>query len=142
MKKKARKEKTPLRIIVLNVLIVIAAFFLAGSIIALIGEVREDQYREIEPYSMVYRMESGDYSTMVMDVQEARLHGQDLSGELAEYAAVADYFKAASLYKAYEEEGRTTLAKPQAEAMEKAASEMGSLSGEKSRIDAFLGVRK
>ena len=135
MKKNSQKS---VRIFMLNVLIVIAAVVFAASILFLIGQMRDEAFRKVEDHDYVYAMEEGRYVSMATTTIQARLNGQELTGDLAEYAAVSDYFRAASMYKVYTATSQHKRAAAQKKIMELALAQMGALSGEKERIDKML----
>lgn len=75
--------------------------------------------------SMYYRLDDGDFYRMVegyhMNIQE----GHEGSAEMQEYYGVAQYYEAASMYRAFLETGDTERAAREKEKMELARVEMG-----------------
>lgn len=92
------------------------------------NEITADEY--------VYYLQKGDYSGLVTRVA----HDKEIAGEESLYVAVADYFKAASFYKVYQECGEQEHVEKFKADMEKAVNEMGILAGEKDKIDALLEI--
>lgn len=133
-----KNRQTSIRILLLNICIAAAAVIFAASLVFLAGQIRDETYRDVQGYDYVYAMEEGRYVSMASTTIKARLHGQELTGDLAEYAAVSDYFRAASMYRVYNATSQTKRAAAQKKIMELAASKMGALSGEKDRIDQIL----
>lgn len=126
---------------VLSVLIVIAAVILVFSAIYCVGSFHEvNKKGTVEETSIIYWLDSGNYSRMVREIGQARAEGQSMDGDLAEYAAVADYFEAASFYIVYDKNNRVSLAAQKSSEMQAAAARMGTLSGEKVKIDKKLGL--
>lgn len=92
------------------------------------NEITADEY--------AYFLEKDDYCGLASRVA----HDKEIEGEESLYVAVADYFKAASFYKVYQECGEQEYAGKYKADMDKAVSEMGTLVGEKDKIDTLLGL--
>ncbi len=129
------------RRLILDIVIAVLAF---GAVIALLFAI--SSYREVyaDSYSVdsyYYYMEEGNYPRLVELYYGERDRQEPKDGEKKEFYAVARYYEAASYYKMYQENGDTERAKEQAEKMEAARQEMGTLSGEAENICRQLEIQ-
>lgn len=125
---------------ILNVLIVIAAFFFlmtAGVMIEEIVEVNTAGYSE---NSFYYSMEDERYYNMVGYYYYNTLAGFKGNSTMQEYYGVAKYYEAASLYRAYTVYGKEEQAGAFFQKMKQAEEEMGGWSIAIASIQKQLGI--
>jgi len=90
--------------------------------------------------SFYWRLESGEYASMVTMYHTNVAEGKEKVKELQEYYGVARYFEAASEYKMYVEAGKEDLAKDALKVMEEAYAQMGDFSLVREKIHKKLGI--
>ncbi len=125
---------------ILNILIVIAAFFFlmtAGVMIEEFSYVTNATHSENSFYNA---LENQNYSTMVGNQYRNVLEGHEGNETMQEYYGVAKYYEAASLYKAYTVVGNEEQAAAFLKKMEAAEGEMGGWSIAKDSIHKQLGL--
>lgn len=127
--------------IVLNILIVVAAFFL----ILTVGVMVEEIYSEATPMysedSFYYNLEEERYFNMVDAYYRNTMAGFTGNREMKEYYGVAQYFEASSLYQAYTVYGNAEQAGHFLEKMEQVETAMGGWSVAKDPIHKQLGIQ-
>lgn len=125
MNNKAKNGKVKVINWILNILIIVAAFFFlitAGVMIEEFSYVTTATHSENSFYNA---LEAKNYSTMVGNQYRNILEGHEGNATMQEYYGVARYYEAASLYKAYAEVGNEELAAAFLEKMKQEESEMG-----------------
>lgn len=125
---------------ILNILIVIAAFFFlmtAGVMIEELTYVTTAIHSEDSFYNA---LQNENYSTMIGNQYRNVLEGHEGNETMQEYYGVAKYYEAASLYKAYTVVGNEEQAAAFLKKMEAAESEMGGWSIAKDSIHKQLGL--
>lgn len=90
--------------------------------------------------SMVYYIQNGDYESMLRGTYMNEIHGVWASDTMKECYAVAHYYEAATLYKAYEKAGKNELAAEKKKSMEEQEALMGELSFAAEDIREELGI--
>ncbi len=140
MENKARLSSQKITNWILNVIIVVAVFFL----ILTAGVMIEEIYSAFgQPYSLRnadYNVQQERYFQMVDPYYHNTIAGFEGNAKEKEYYGVAKYYEAASLYKAYTAAGNTEMADFFLEKMQKAESSMGSWSITKEPIHKQLGI--
>lgn len=130
------------RVLLLDVALVVAALILAAMLMNLADEVQYDFRLYMDEGSFISWMRYETYPHTVLYTAENRAEqksGYDAEHLLACYA-VADYYEAASLYKAYLTTGDEERAARMLERMQEAEAGMGELSFEISKIRTQLGI--
>ena len=119
----------------------IVVLIAASLVIASISQIRDSvdvrQYLPREE-SIRYHIARGEYYTALDNIRELEACGVQLTGDMEEAAAVAYYYNAALLCKAYTETGDTEEAELQRNRMQSFASAAGTLSEHLTKIDALL----
>ena len=90
--------------------------------------------------SFYYRLTDGDYSQMVEMYYYNEANGVKADSELRQYYAVAEYFEAASWYKAFDSAGDSARAAEYETKMADAGNDMGALSMVAEDIRQSLGI--
>lgn len=123
-------------ITVLNVVIVLLCIGIAGATISAVREYIYDNTYDVDGENYLWKMKDGDYWDLIDYIH----WDTDITEDKLEYIAVAEYFEAASFYKAYESGGDSQKAEEKLMQMNDAAGRMGQLIGEKEKIDTMLGI--
>lgn len=126
--------------LILNIMIVIATFFLlihAGVLIQTVVEETTPMHGE---NSFYYAIEEENYAGMVGNYYLNTMEGHEGNATMQEYYGVAKYYEAASLYKAYAEVGNEEMATQFLEKMQDVEDEMGGWSVAKDAIHEQLGL--
>ena len=140
MKNKAREKKQSIVILFLNCVIVVMCIIMLGFGYVAINSIC-DVFSSLETEeSMHYRLEDGEFYRMVEAYHLNVQGGHEASEEMQEYYGVAKYYEAASLYKAFVENGDLERAERELEKMEEAKDEMGQWVIVESQIKEQLGL--
>lgn len=140
MNKKAKNNKVKVVNWVLNILIVIATFFFLMTAGVMIEEFRFVTTPIHSENSFYNAMQAENYSTMIGNQYRNTLEGHEGNKTMQEYYGVAQYYEAASLYRAYTVVGNEEQAADFLKKMEAAEKEMGGLSIVKDSIHKQLGL--
>ena len=108
-----------------------------------ISEKEEELFAKEEELMSAQVEENNQYESMKKRIKymyENKINNVKENAELTQCYAVAEYFEAASLYKAYASNGNTDKAQKYLDVMAKAYSEMGDVSYLAEDIDARLGI--
>lgn len=132
------QSKQP-KLFVLDVMIAGLTVFLFMMIGFAVDEARYSRNYYDED-SFYWRLESGEYASMVTMYYANVAEGKENVKELQEYYGVARYFEAASEYKMYIKVGRDDLAKEALKIMEEAYVQMGDFSMVREKIHTKLGM--
>lgn len=124
-----------------NIVLVLLSITLVIGVITLCSELRYiNSHREQDANSFWWNYDSGRYVDNIKYMYENKINDVRENTELTQCYAVAEYFEAASLYKAYVIKGNADKAQKYLEVMAKAYSEMGDVSYLAEDIDAKLGI--
>ncbi len=120
-------------IVILSVGLVIAACWMVFNLV-LVKYPMDEQ-------SFAYDLREEKYLQLVTDYRINRHEGEEDKKELQEYYAVAEYFRTASLYHAYEEAENYEMSEMYKQKAKHAAQNMGDFADFKEKIDLKLGIR-
>lgn len=139
-KKRRRDQKKGVIIVICDTIIVLLCIILIVS-----GFVAVQRFYETGTYhysedSFYYRLEDGNYASMVEMYYMNEAGDVPVTGDLKEYYGIAKYFEAASYYKMYLETGDHTHAETQKQKMEAALAEMGDFASVKKDINNKLNI--
>lgn len=101
-------EKKSIIVRILDIGIIILSIFFVISLLYAVHSVwEENKYSSYvyEADTFQYRLEDEDYQSMVEMYYSNQATGKANSKKYAEYYAVARYYEAAAMYKAYSEDG-------------------------------------
>ena len=128
-----------IKILILDIAIVIAVLVLGGSILGIAELAYYESGTGSSLENLAYSVEREDYAELLYMCQ---LNGikRESDKDFQEFYALADYYEAATWYKAYLETGDSKRTAAQKEKMDAAALGLGRLSATKSRVDAQLGL--
>ena len=138
MKKKRKMSAGKVLVGVATVLILLIA---ATAVIGSMSEIRDvvDARRYLpREESIRYSIARGEYYTALSNCRELEACDVQLTGATEEAKAVAYYYDAAVLCKAYEKTGDTEQAELQRLRMQRFAAAAGTLRDHLSKIDALL----
>ena len=121
-------------IVILCILLLIVGYVAVESTI----DVFSPTYGE---NSFRYSVEDNNFAPLVSKYYRNVAEGAD-SAKMQEYYGVAEYFEAASYYKAFLEAGDTVRAERELKRMEEAAGKMGGWEMTKAVIHEQLGLDK
>ncbi|MBR5579521.1 MAG: hypothetical protein IKW28_11075 [Lachnospiraceae bacterium] len=127
--------------LVSNIIIVVLSFFLVTGIIFLISEIGSygtDYYEKEEPF--LYAIQGKDYPRLLEISYYNRVVDQEKSDKYSEYHGIADYFEAASYYRAYKENKEKEKEERMKRQMEEAKERMGDYSYLQEEIHEILGI--
>lgn len=127
---------------ILNVLMIVLAVILVMNVFATAGGLIAN-FKSYVPdnETMLYRIKSGEYTSLVDSINTKKYTKPDDSQTYEELCAVAGYFEAASLYHAYQEMGDTEKAERFQQKMDENSALLGELSFVKEDIDKKLGIK-
>ena len=125
---------------ILNIIIVILCFFFVITAGVMIEEIYSAATYPRSEDGFYYNVEGEQYYNMVGGYYSNIFAGYEGNRNMKEYYGVAQYFEAASLYKAYTSVGNTELADIFLERMKKLEAEMGGWSIAKEPIHKQLGI--
>ncbi len=127
--------------LITNVIIGFLCFVFVILLFFVIDQVRDagKVYTRSEDL-MVYNIQSGDYDSMIRGAYINEMYGVKASETMKECYAVAHYYEAASLYKAYEAAGKVEKAAEKKCIMEEQEALMGELSFAAEDIRKELGI--
>ena len=138
MKKKRKMSVGKVIFGVATVLVLlIAASLMIGSVSQIRDSVDPQRYLPREE-SIRYSIARGEYYTALGNIRELVACGVQLNGATEEAAAVAYYYDAAVLCKAYEKTGNAEQAELQRQRMQSFASATGTFQEHLTKIDALL----
>lgn len=123
----------------LDLVIGFLCVILVGTVIFAVSTIKEDWNYSHDVDSFYYRLQDEDFGTMVEMYYRNKEAGVKGNRELQQYYGIAEYFEAASYYKAYKETGREEQLKKYADKMEHALTHMGELSFVSDSICQSLG---
>lgn len=133
--------KTDLKNIITNIIIVILSIILVFFSVSLISQlVNYKSAYQASENTLYMQIRDGDYFSMLDEVKQNRILGVHENAEYKECYAVADYFEAASLYKAYMENGQEKMAAKYKEKMTESQKKMGDLTYTAEDINSKLGI--
>ena len=133
--------QNPMAELAANIVLVILSILLVIAFITLVAELTGiDNYYERKASSFWWDYDNGRYVDSIQSRYENTYNGVKETDELKQCYAVAEYFEAASLYKASVHTGKEDKAMKHLETMAKAYSEMGDVSYLAEDIDAKLGI--
>lgn len=121
-----KTKKSPVNV-VLDIVIVLLCLALVGAVAFAIDIYMESFGWSYDADSFYYRLSDGDYGAMVDMYYSNESNNVKPDEELGMYYAVAEYFEAASWYKAYGEAGDSRWGEVYRQAMDEAQAQMGSL---------------
>ncbi len=139
----APKGKMSSLLTLLNIAIGVLAAVLVIEGFVIVAKTREiNRVYYNEPRSLSGLLKRSDFGMLVNFVGTDRARGVDESKqtEYAPFYAVADYYKAASLYKVYAAKGYDDRAARELDKMEKTKSDMGDLDMFVEDINQTLGI--
>lgn len=136
------KKKMSLGRLIVTIFTVMLTFTLILILFVGVGTVRDvisapDYYSE-DTY--LYALQSRDYSYLLGITRRDAHLDKEYSHDVLESRAVAGYFEAATLYKAYMEAENMEQAENQKKKMDNYVEQMGQFQMHKSYIDEMLGV--
>lgn len=100
---KLQERKSKVKNFVLNIVLGILAFVFVILLIVFMNEMLHIGYRYVhDSNDLWYRIERGDYENLIDSVESNRGYLEKVTPKMQECYDVADYFKAASLYKVKE----------------------------------------
>jgi len=141
MMNKLKKQKSDVKLLILNIIIVILAIVMVNVLWA-VGD--EALYcfaaYENKESSFYYAIESGSYDRIVYMYHENVVNGYEDKSDLEESHGVAKYFEAAFFYKMFEEAGDAQRAQVQKTAMEEATLQMGEMTFLADQINEKLDI--
>ncbi len=120
-------------IVILSVGLVIAAYWMVFNLVLVKYPMNEQ--------SFAYALREEKYLQLATDYRTNRHEDAEDKEELQEYYAVAEYFRAASLYHAYEEAENDSMSQMYKAKAKYAAQNMGDFADFKDKIDLKLGIR-
>ena len=123
-----------------NFIIIILSIILFILVIVLFKKVFNRSYYTTDANSFYYDINDGRYAQMVISTEENRAMGVRETKELKSCYAVADYFEAASYYKAYDENSNKKVADKYLETMKACRKKMDDLEYAADDIDEKLGI--
>ena len=127
--------------LIANIVLVLLSITLVIGLITMCSELRYlNNHREQAANTFWWNYDSGRYVDNIKYMYENKINNVKENAELTQCYAVAEYFEAASLYKAYASNGNTDKAQKYLDVMAKAYSEMGDVSYLAEDIDARLGI--
>lgn len=127
--------------LVANIVLVLLSITLVIGLITMCSELRYiNNHREQDANSFWWNYDSGRYVDNIKYMYENKINDVKENTELTQCYAVAEYFEAASLYKAYVSSGNNDKAQKYLDVMEKAYSEMGDVSYLAEDIDTRLEI--
>ncbi len=133
------KRKSPVNL-VLDIVIVLLCFALVGAAAFAISSFHDSFGWAYDADSFYYRLSDGDYGAAVEMYYLNQANNVKADDELRQYYAVAEYFEAASFYKAFSYAGDELRAEKYLAHMDEAESRMGALSFEADKINERLGI--
>lgn len=140
MLNKLKEQMKDVKVFVLNIVIAVLIFFLLIIGFYFVEELIEAFDRGYSENSMMYRIEDGNYGSLVQMYHTNEIIPVKAGKEMQEYYAAAQYFEAASYYKAFSETGDAARAEKYLKKMNEAAEEMGGISFVKDNVDAVLEI--
>lgn len=135
IKEQAKQPKLLLLDIIIAGLTVFLVFMVGYAV-----EEASYSFQYYDENSFYWRLESGEYASMVTMYYTNVAEGKENVKELQEYYGVARYFEAASEYRMYTEADREDLAKEALKTMEEAYVQMGDFSIVREKIHSKLGM--
>lgn len=123
-----------------NIIIIILSVLFFTLVIMLCKEVFNRSYYTTDANSFYYDINDGRYAEMVISTEENRAIGVRETNELKSCYAVADYFEAASYYKAYAENDKKEVADTYLETMKACRKDMDNFEYAADDIDEKLGI--
>ena len=123
-----------------NFIIIILSIIFFTLVVVLCKEVFNRRYYTTDANSFYYDINDGRYTDMVISTEENRAIGVKETKELKSCYAVADYFEAASYYKAYDENSKKEVADNYLETMKDCIKNMDDLEYAADDIDGKLGI--
>ncbi len=135
-------RKTTIGKVLIGVGTVILTFSFLVQVALGIGTIRDADYvpRYLDEERYLSDLNYGSYVSLLdVTARDSRLDAEYTETERA-CRAVAMYYEAASLYRAYLEAGDDANAAKQAERMERFAGQTGEFSGHKDTIDEMFGI--
>jgi len=133
------KRKSPVNL-VLDIVIVLLCLALVAAAAFAVSSFRDSFGWAYDADSFYYRLSDGDYGSAVEMYYLNEANKVKADDELRQYYAVAEYFEAASFYKAFRDAGDEGSAERYLARMEDAERRMGVLSFEAGKIDDILGI--
>lgn len=126
-----------------NIIIGILTFIAVVLLIATIGVFNEDvRVYTYTTDSMYYCVRSGEYYRLSEYVKKNKSREKNPSSDMLEYYAVAEYYDAELMGKAYEKSGDMQKAMLYKEKQSEAETRMGDLHVLKEEIDSLLAGEK
>ena len=141
MKNKERVLWQEITIRVMNVIIVILCIVLLLVVANCVQSTINAFNPPYKESSFRYYVEHNEFAYLVSKYYRNVAEGDD-SAKMKEYYGVAEYFEAASYYKAFLEAGDTVRAERELKRMEEAAGKMGGWEMTKAVIHEQLGLDK
>ncbi len=126
MNKKQKQKRGPVRF-VLDIVIGILCVIMVGIAVFTIDTLREDWNYSYDADAFYYRLQEEDFGTMVDMYHSNKEAGVKENQELKQYYGIAEYFEAASYYRAFQEDENEEQMKKYVEKMELAKEQMGEL---------------
>lgn len=127
--------------ILLTAAVVIASFIIIGNIFVGVENIHDYLHGYSPSYydsGYVWSMDSGNYAGMLERRLSDQAAGHEPDAEYAPYAAAADYYYAAVLYKAYLQAGDSSTAAAWKAKMEEAKTAMDGDTFLADTMDDFL----
>lgn len=140
MENKAKTGGNKVVNLILNIIIIILSFVLVITVGVMIGEFSDATTYVYGEDNFYYDIEGERFFDMVGDYHSNAQAGYEGNKNMKEYYGVAEYYEAASLYRAYTVTGNTEWADFFKEKMNQAEPQMGGWSITKDAIHAQLGI--
>ncbi len=125
----------------LNIVIVFLSVAIVVTAFAVFNEYMSYKNMDVHTEEEFFiNLSHQDYDTMVWYMYSNEASGVTPTRDMKNMYAVARYYEAAFLYKAYAENGDTTAAEEKKQIMDEQVSLMGEFSYAKADIDTLLGL--
>lgn len=135
------KKSKPTKLIILDILIFVAAFVFAMSLIYLANSIKESKEQRFHKKDVQRVLTSGEYKRIIDIADYYMVIKRDTSDEMInDLYGQADYIKAAFMYNAYKNSGKDDLADECKNKMETSASKLKKYTAEPELIDQAFGV--
>lgn len=128
-----------IKIMLLDIAILAATLILIIGIWRLAQNISYEMNSGYSVSSLADSVEREDYARLIYMCNQD-YGDKEEKKEYQEFYALADYCRAASMYKVYSESGDTKRAAYQKEKMNDAEGRLGRLAATKSRVDARFGI--
>lgn len=139
MKHNIKTKKSPVKIVITAITIFLCAtfiLFMAGGI----AEIHESMtgYNNYDEEDLLYALSREDYASLLYQIQWDTREDSRKSDDYLECEAICNYYKAASLYRAYTEYGDKENARKQLELMQEYESQITTYHSHVNKINAIF----